>query len=124
MSFNHAVVWLDHSEAHVLYFNAEESEAETLKAHPRHPRVHANSGDRQALDDRRYFDGISLALAEAHEILIAGPAQEKLALVSHLAKHHPNVAANIVGIETVDHPSDAQLLAHARKYFLKADLFR
>jgi hypothetical protein len=28
----------------------------------------------------------------------------------------------IVGIETVDHPSDAQLVAHARHYFKAEDL--
>jgi hypothetical protein len=27
----------------------------------------------------------------------------------------------IVGVETVDHPSDAQLVAYARKYFIAAD---
>jgi hypothetical protein len=28
---------------------------------------------------------------------------------------------NIVGVETVDHPSDAALVAYARKYFTSAD---
>ena len=28
----------------------------------------------------------------------------------------------IAGVETVDHPSDGQLVAHARKYFKVADL--
>ena len=27
----------------------------------------------------------------------------------------------IVGVETVDHPSDPQLVAHAKNYFMAAD---
>ena len=30
MPFSHAVVWLDHSEAHVLHFNDEAVEAATV----------------------------------------------------------------------------------------------
>jgi hypothetical protein len=29
-----------------------------------------------------------------------------------------------VGIETVDHPTDGQLLAYAKKYFAKADALK
>ncbi len=123
MSFNHAVVWIDHSEAHVLSFNEEESEAEKLKAHPRYPK-HARTGDKHAAEDPNYFTGVAVALAGAHEILITGPGQEKLAFSKHLKLHAPAIAARIVGVETVDHPSDGQLLAYARKYFLKVDIFR
>ena len=33
MSFNHSVIWIDHQEAHVIYFNptASESEVQELK---------------------------------------------------------------------------------------------
>jgi hypothetical protein len=30
----------------------------------------------------------------------------------------------IIGVETVDHPSDAQLVAYARKYFKVEDLMQ
>lgn len=123
MSFNHAVVWLDHNEAHVLHFNAEAAESEKLKAHPHHAK-HSKSGDRHTAEDVHYFPGIAAALSEAKEILIAGPGQEKIAFARHLQQHVPAAAANVVGVETVDHPTDGQLLAYARKYFKKADLFR
>jgi stalled ribosome rescue protein Dom34 len=123
MSFNHVVVWLDHAEAHVLHFNAEASEAEKLKAHP-HYAKHARSNDGHATQDPNYFSEISKALESAKEILIAGPGQEKVAFAKYLERHVPAMKEKIVGVETVDHPTDAQLLAYARKYFLKADLFR
>jgi hypothetical protein len=34
------------------------------------------------------------------------------------------MSARVVGVETVDHPSDGQLLAHARQYFQAADQMR
>ena len=33
----------------------------------------------------------------------------------------PELTKLIVGVETVDHPSDAQLVAHAKKYLVAAD---
>jgi hypothetical protein len=36
-------------------------------------------------------------------------------------KHRPHVATRIVGYEVVDHPTDPQLVALARQYFLKFD---
>jgi hypothetical protein len=34
-----------------------------------------------------------------------------------LHAHHHSLEANVVGVETVDHPTDGQLVAHAKKYF-------
>ena len=38
--------------------------------------------------------------------------------------HDPVIAGKVVGIESVDHPSDGQLLAYARHYFVKIDRMR
>lgn len=53
--------------------------------------------------------------------MIIGLGSAKLELVKHANQHDPQVAKNILGVETVDHPSDAQVLAYGRKYFIKAD---
>jgi hypothetical protein len=42
-------------------------------------------------------------------------------LIKHAHQHDQQIAANIVGVETVDHPSDKEILAYARKFFYKAD---
>jgi hypothetical protein len=40
----------------------------------------------------------------------------------HLHHHHdPALRQKLAGVETVDHPSDKQLVAHARRYFLATD---
>jgi hypothetical protein len=35
--------------------------------------------------------------------------------------HDKAMVERIVGIETVDHPTDAQVVAYARKYFIAKD---
>jgi len=124
MSFNHVVVWLDHVQAHVIHFNQEASETEHLKTHSTHPHLHGKSGapgSGHAAENTRYFDDIAAALKNSLEILIIGPGSEKLELMKHLAKHHAQIAEKVLSAESVDHPSDPQILAYARKYFAKAD---
>ena len=127
MSFNHAVVWLDHSEAHVLHFDADAAEGEKIRAHSKHRQQHTKSGipgSGHAPEDQAYCHDVAHAVADAGEILIVGPSSAKLALMKHMQKHDPAVADKVVGIETVDHPSDGQLLAYARHYFVKVDRMR
>ena len=124
MSFNHAVVWIDHKEAHVIHFNAEASENEVIKTKSTHPHLHHKSGvigSGRFGSDQGYLHDVILAVAEAKEILIVGPGSAKLDLVKHAKHHDAKVAQKIVGIETVDHPTDPQLLAFARQTFLKVD---
>src|ERR1700730_2854768 len=58
--------------------------------------------------------------ADAGAVLVTGPANAKTELIKHISQHDPVFMKRIVGVETVDHPSDRQLVAHARHYF-KAD---
>lgn len=54
-------------------------------------------------------------------MLIVGPASAKLQLVKHIHAHDPGMVDKIMGVETVDHPSDGQVVAYARKYFAAKD---
>ncbi len=54
-------------------------------------------------------------------ILLTGPANAKLELQKHIEKHDPLLKDRIKGVETLDHPTDGVLLAHARKYFRVED---
>ena len=64
---------------------------------------------------------ITEALRGAQEILVVGPAQAKLQLIKHIHARAADMVKNIVGVETVDHPTDGQLVAYARKYFVAKD---
>jgi stalled ribosome rescue protein Dom34 len=123
----HAVVWIDHREARVFHFSP--SDVEQLVLHPDHPTRHihhkANSiGSGHSSADQDFLHAVAEAIADAGEVLITGPANAKTELVKHIHQHDPKLMSVIAGIETVDHPSDGQLLAHARKYFRAEDRMR
>ena len=124
MSFNHAVIWIDHQEAHVMFLSESASEAEVIKTKSSHQHLHHKGGvvgsGRVQLDEK-YLHSVINAVNETKEILIIGPGSAKLELIKHAHHHDPKIAANIVGVETVDHPSDKEILTYARKFFYKVD---
>lgn len=124
MSHYHAVVWLDHSEAHVFHFSPDE--VEKLTAHSANPRAHQHHkrgsvGAGHAHEDHNYYHHVAGLLKGAQEILVVGPANAKLGLIKHIHQHHRDLVDKVVGVETLDHPSDGQLVAYARKYFHARD---
>jgi stalled ribosome rescue protein Dom34 len=129
MSHFHAVVWVDHAQAHVMHISPNDVEKSVVQpAHPhkhlhhkRGPSADGSTGSGHAAEDQQYYHAIIEALTGAKEILIVGPGQAKLHLLKHAQAHDPAVGQLIVGIETVDHPTDGQLVAYARKYFVAKD---
>ena len=123
----HAVIWIDHHEARVFHFSP--TDVERLVLHPDHPtrQIHhkANSiGSGHEAEDHDYLDAAAESIADAGAVLITGPANAKTELIKHIHHHHPKLMSAIVGVETVDHPSDGQLVAYARKYFNAKDLMQ
>ena len=119
----HAVVWIDHREARVFHFNA--ADVDPLAIHPDQPARHlhhrANSiGSGNAPEDRAFLQRVADAIADAGAVLVTGPANEKTELIKHVGQYNPVLMQKIVAVETVDHPSDRQLVDHARRHF-KAD---
>ena len=124
MSHFHAVVWVDHAEAHVIHFNREGSEELVLHSKHRQGHLHhkrGTIGSGHAPEDQDFFHHIVDALAGSKEILVVGPANAKNELVKHMQRHDKAIADCVVAVETVDHPTDGQLLKLARKYFKAAD---
>jgi stalled ribosome rescue protein Dom34 len=122
MPHYHAVVWLDHVEARVFQFNREEAEKFVVHGHKYH--VHHKAGSVGAGKEKAataYFNDIGATLASSSEILVLGPGSAKLEFIRHAHKVLPQLEAKIVGVETVDHPTDGQVVAYARKYFLAKD---
>lgn len=124
MSHYHALVWLDHSQAHVMHISPDDVEKSVVQ--PAKPPLHLHSrsgtlGAGRQAEDQDYYHAIAEALKGAREILVVGPAQAKLQLIKHIHAHDPAMANKIVGVETVDHPTDGQLVAYARKYFVAKD---
>jgi stalled ribosome rescue protein Dom34 len=123
----HAVIWIDHHEARV--FHVGPMDVDQLVLHPENPTRHihhkANSiGSGHAAEDHAFLQAVAESIADAGAVLITGPANAKTELVKHIHRHEPKLMNAIVGVETVDHPSDGALVAYARKYFQAADRMR
>ena len=115
MTLRHAVVWTDHHSAQVLQFDAEQVEASHVRAH-KHPTAQHGSGVRA---EHEFYAEVCTALDGIQFVLVTG-SHTAVADFSHYAdKHRPQTAARIVAYEVVDHPSENQLVALARAYFLK-----
>ena len=134
MGHYHAVVWLDHREAHVLHL-ARDKAAEVLHVHAkgsghlleRAKHIHHRAGSRSgshAPDNPHYFDDVIAALGDAHDWLVVGPGMAKQEFMRHLKERHPGLLARVVGVESADHPTDGQIAAHARRFFLGTDRLR
>jgi peptide subunit release factor 1 (eRF1) len=107
----------------VFHFSPTDVERLALQEHPtRHIHHKANSiGSGHPSEDHDYLQAVAESIADAGAVLIAGPANAKTELVKHIHHHDPKLMSIIAGVETVDHPSDAQLVAHARKYLKASD---
>lgn len=114
----------DHREARVFHFGR--ADVETLVPHPEKParQVHHKSntiGSGHEVLAKEFLHAAAQLIADGGAVLITGPANAKTELMTHIEKHDPELLKIILGVETVDHPSDAQLVAYARKYFKSAD---
>lgn len=118
----HAAVWIDHNEAKIFHIEGEAFDPATVK--PRHHvRRHPTATAEHAhpADAENFFHEVVRALADSDEILVVGPGTAKLELIKHVHKHDHALDPKIVGVETVDHPTDGQLLAYVRRYFHAKD---
>lgn len=118
--FHHAIVWIDHQQARVLHFGPGGVQSAVVHSSHRHPHLHhkANSIDSgKAPADRAFLERVGTSLSSSAAILLTGPANAKTELVSYLQAHNPRIADHVVAIEPLDHLTDGQLEAFARKYF-------
>ena len=113
MSTFHAVVWLDHQEAHVLMFDKEHVESQRVKSRSHH-KHQGKQNDAAGL----YAD-VAKALQGTHEVLVTGPGKARDEFRAWCLQHHAHV--NVVDSVASDHPTDAQVVAMARQYFKKFD---
>lgn len=124
MTHSHAIVWMDSKEAHVFRFNSSDVEQDRIKAHNPFRQVHHKAGVIGAGHmtlDHGFFAGIVEALAGTIEWLLVGPSGAKNELLKHLEQHAPGVRRSLVGVHTMDHPTDGELLDHARRAFKAID---
>jgi len=117
----YVAMWIDHKEARIFHVHADQIDSATITAplqniHHKHPK--GPEGVREHPDDaERFFHAVAQSLEGTDKILIVGPATAKLELLKYVHKHHLGLERRIAGVETVDHPTDGQVLAYAKNYF-------
>ena len=115
----HVVVWVDHREARVIHFNAEEFDVEILR--PERP----SSGSANATGSRpiapaaepEFFHEVAAACGDASAVLLAGSLTAKTEFVKYLHRHSPQTAQRISQSETLTRTTDHLLLAEGRRFF-------
>ena len=117
------VVWIDRDKAKIFHMQPGDHSHEILK---RHEVFHHTAGDHDKLTNSdQLFNQTATHLLGAKEILVMGPGLAKTHFVNYLkTHHHADLAKAVVAVETVDHPTDHQILEYAGKFFRKIDVFK
>ncbi|MDR3608323.1 MAG: hypothetical protein P4M08_13215 [Oligoflexia bacterium] len=120
------VVWLDLGEAKIFKLIPNETEKKRMRLHG-HKHFKHPFGKHEAHhhpDTNRFFGEICEELKDASELLIIGPGEGKTLFKGYLEKHFKSgLATKVIGLETVDHPTENQVLERARNFFKAYDLY-
>ncbi len=110
------VVWLDSASARVFEFSNDEMKRDTVK--PSVADHHTQGHDsKHSKTEKALFQELSRRIGRAEKVLLLGPGVAKNHFLHYLEDHNKKLAENVVGVETVDHPSDNQIAQYTYKYF-------
>ena len=118
--FRHVVVWIDQVEAKIYHIEPDGFEVGKVKA-PQQHLTRKNEEQGHHSGHEQFFQEVAALLKNAEEILVVGPSSAKLDFLRYVHKHDSLLASRILGMETLDHPTDGQLVAYVRHYFLGKD---
>ncbi len=111
----HAVLWIDHHSARLLQFDTEHVTVQKVQAHT-HDTGHHGSSVRT---EQEFYGEVCDELAAIAEIVVAGSPTALSAFREYVEKHRIQLAPLVVAWQTASHPTEAQLVALARQYFVK-----
>lgn len=125
-----AVLFLDHQGARLRFLDgvdlsrvsAAQLDLEGLHARFRisEPALSGRYG-RAHPDDTPLFAKLAHVTLRCGSVLVVGPGSAKHEFVKYLARNHPGaIEEHVAAVETVDHPTDGQLVALARAAFAHA----
>jgi hypothetical protein len=110
-------VWIDHEQARICHFASDATgTASPYGIHCGPVRATNEARDRPEAA-KLFFAEVSRSLGDTARILIMGPSSAKHEFLRYLQMHDHSVELRIAGVETLDRPSDGQLVALANKHF-------
>lgn len=117
MTLYHAVAYVDHQSSQIFQFSSEQVHAQKMHTSQHYTQQHG-SGIRS---QHEFYARICDAFDGIAEILVVGGHTGMADFRHYVDKHRPLTAKQIVDYQVVDHPTDGQLFALAKKYFVKYD---
>lgn len=117
MTPSRTVVWTDHQLAKVLQLGEPHPLGRTIRAH-----THSTAQHGSAVRTRHeFYAEVCDGLDATAPVLMTGSHTALADFRHYLEKHRPLTAARIVAYEVVDHPTENQMVALARKLFIEHD---
>ncbi|MBK9324335.1 MAG: hypothetical protein IPM97_15530 [Bdellovibrionaceae bacterium] len=117
------VVWMDSEHAKIFKISEKGIEKLDVKHHEAHP-IGSHHDAHKHNSEERFFHAVAKAVGKADELLVFGAGIAKSHFKSHLENHHhADLAKHLVGVETLDHLTDNQILESARKFFKKYNTY-
>ena len=111
-------------QARIFHVHPEAADESTILSPQHHIHRHpkGRGEPREHPDDaRHFFDHVARELDGVDSVLIVGPASAKHEFFKFVHENHGPLASRIVGVETADHATGGEIVAHARRYFKASD---
>ena len=115
MPLSRAVVLIDHRSAQVLKFDANQAQVQKVKTHTHH--THQQGYNMRS--EEEFFGEVCDELDGIAQVVVTGSDTAQSGFRHYVDRHCPAIRRQIVGWEISNHPSKGQLLAFARKHFVK-----
>jgi stalled ribosome rescue protein Dom34 len=109
MNTRQAIVWVDRREATIYHLQSQGFETTRVEAPEPAP-----AGNARGLT---FFQRVARVLADATAILVTGPSGAKLDFVKYVYRTDHALTLKIVGVETLEKPTDRRLVGYVLDYF-------
>jgi hypothetical protein len=126
-----AVIFLDHQGARIRFLDGAELTAvsaahlDLTELHDTfrvHDKSFTGGFGRSHPDDTPMFAALAQVVLRCGRVLVVGPGSAKNEFVKFMARNcNDALQKHVIGVETVDHPTDGQLVAYARTAFAADD---
>jgi stalled ribosome rescue protein Dom34 len=113
MKSSRGVAHVSHQFAQVIEFDDSSTHVVKTEQHAHATRQHGS----QVRSEHEFFASVCELIERFDKVLVTGGHTALADFQHYVAKHRPLVAGRIAAYEIVDHPSENQLVAMARKRF-------
>jgi hypothetical protein len=122
----HVAVWMHDKEARIFQLEPGTTQGKSsflvrlCSIHHKPPERATDRLAEQRADARRFLSDIAREVDDADEILIVGPSTAKVDLITYIHRYERALEAKVVAVETVERPTNDELVANALRYFSPA----